>query len=102
MHDQHGREGAVPRWEPYLQRSAAVGPADRLRIVFQWQSLGQLAQCARMNGNTSASAAFANDVAYRMEPQRRVACRDASTPERGRCVTWVTQPAAFSRGRGAW
>jgi hypothetical protein len=42
------------------------------------------AQCARMNGNTSASAAFADDVAYLMEPQRRVARGAGEASETGR------------------
>jgi hypothetical protein len=101
------RVGPFPGGRYSCRGAPLLGPPTDFASYFSGsRSDSRLAQCARMNGNTSASAAFANNVAYRMEPQRRVACHDARIPGRARCVTWVTQPPAFvgaarlgSRGR---
>src|SRR5262245_52244777 len=56
-------------------------PTDFASKVSGSRSDSMLAQCARMNGSASVSAAFANNVEYRIQPQ----CRDASTFERALC-----------------
>ena len=91
-------KGPFPGGRYSCRGALLFGPPTDFSSYFSGsRSDSRLAQCARMNGNTNASAAFADNVAYRMEPQRRVACRDASTLGRTRCVTWVTQPPAFCR-----